>query len=136
MSPRIASIIGILLFAVPVSAASPSQILGTWLTANGQSKIEIAPCDDRYCGTIAWMRTPRNDERNEDPAKRGRPLVGARIMTGFKYDGGSTWTGGKLYAPERGKAVDAKLVLTGDDALEVRASAGIARRTVTWTRVK
>ena len=63
------------------------------------SKVEMAKCADRYCGTVTRMKTLRNDEKNEDASQRSRPLVGARIASGFTTDG----TGGKLYAPERGK---------------------------------
>ena len=124
------------LSASVAAAAAPDRIVGTWFTANGQSKIEITKCDNRFCGTIVWMETPRNDGKNADASQRQRSLVGAQIASGFQHDGDSKWTGGKLYAPERGKAVDATLVLVGDDSLEVQASVGIARKTVTWKRAR
>ena len=123
------------LTAASAVAAAPDQLLGTWLTPNGQSKIAITKCDDRLCGAITWMQTPRNDEKNADATQRQRPLVGAQIASGFQHDGGSSWNG-KLYAPERGKSMDAKLVLVADDSLEVRVSVGMVKKTVTWTRVK
>ena len=124
-------LIFILLTSGFAAAAEPDQILGTWLAA-GESKIEITKCGDAYCGAIVWMKTPRNDEHNEDASKRGRPLVGTQIARGLKFDG-SSWNG-KLYGPERGKTVDAKMTLERDDQLEVRASAGVAHKTVLWTR--
>ena len=117
-------------------AANGDQILGTWALPNGDTKVAIEKCGAQYCGTIAWMKTPRNDEKNEDASLRGRPLVGVRILTGAAFDGKAAWTGAKLYGPGRGITVDAKLALTNDDSLQVKASAGIASRTVVWTRVK
>lgn len=128
--------LGLSLFAFLAQAAGPDQIIGNWLTPEGASKIDIAKCGDRYCGIIAWMQSPKNDVKNEDASKRGRPLVGAQIVNNFQYDGGNVYSGGKLYGPERGKSVDAKLVLVNDDTLEVRVSAGIVKKTVTWTRAK
>lgn len=121
----------ILLTSAFAVAAGPDQILGTWLAA-GESKIEITKCGDSYCGTIVWMKSPHNDEHNEDASKRSRPLVGAQIATRLKFEG-SSWSG-KLYGPERGKTVDAKMTFKGDDQLEVKVSAGVARKTVIWTR--
>jgi uncharacterized protein (DUF2147 family) len=112
--------------------AEGDAMLGTWLTPEGLSKIEVKKCGERYCGSIAWMKTPKNDEKNEDAKLKGRPLLGAQILSGFAADG----TGGKIYAPERGKLMDAKLVLAGEDKLEVRVSAGMIKKTVLWTRVK
>lgn len=122
--------------AAALSAATADRIAGTWLTPNGLSKVEIAKCGDRYCGSIQWMQNPKNDRNNADPTLRSRPLVGVKILDGFQFDGGASWSGGTIYAPERGKTVDAKLVLTGDDSLEVKVSAGMVKKTVGWTRVK
>lgn len=129
------AILAILLAAAPpLPGAAADSIVGTW-SAEGRSRIQIVRCGDRYCGAIVWMKQPRNDTRNEDPALRGRPLVGARIMNDFRFDGANSWSGGKLYAVERGKTVDAKLVLVRDDSLEIHVSIGVLNRTVTWTRV-
>lgn len=118
------------------AASGPDRIVGTWVTAEGLSKIDIAKCGEKYCGTIAWMKSPHNDEKNEDPGKRGRALVGTQILSGFKYDGGDTYSGGSIYGPERGKTVKAKLELSGDGTLQIHAGSGIAKKTVTWTRQK
>lgn len=121
-----------LLMACLAMAGEGDAMLGTWVTSGGLSKVEITKCGSRYCGTIQWMKTPKNDANNADATLRGRPLVGAQILTGFGADG----MGGKIYAPERGKLMDAKLVVVGGDSLEVRVSAGMIKKTVAWTRVR
>ncbi len=113
-----------------------NQILGVWSTDDGDSKIEIVKCGDNYCGSIKSMTNPRNDERNSDASLRNRPLVGLQVLTGFKYAGSNSWTGGTLYAPKRGKAMSARLKLSAQDSLNIMVSAGLASRTVTWTRDK
>lgn len=110
------------------------RIVGTWTAPNGESKIEIAKCGGAYCGSIKAMKTPKLDARNPDASLRSRSLVGAQILRGFQYAGADTWNGGTLYAPERGREVSPKLVLTGPDTLEIKVSAGLARKTVVWKR--
>jgi uncharacterized protein (DUF2147 family) len=112
----------LLVFALATFAQSLS---GTWLTPEGRSKVEIKPCGATHCGTIVWMQNPKNDEKNADPTLRARPLLGVQILNGDK-----------LYAPERGKTVDAKFALVTPDSLEIRVSLGLVKKTVTWTRVK
>jgi uncharacterized protein (DUF2147 family) len=112
------------------------RILGTWNTPNGESKIEIVKCGDAYCGSIKSMNKPMNDEHNPDAGLRNRSLVGIQILKGFKYSGPNTCSDGTLYGPERGKEVTPKIVLTNADSLDIKVTAGVARKTVTWTRVK
>jgi uncharacterized protein (DUF2147 family) len=123
---------GLQLALCAFAADGGDAMLGTWLTAGGQSRIEVSKCESKYCGVIVWMKNPKNDEKNADASMRGRPLVGAQILSGFSADG----TGGKIYAPERGRMVPAKLVLTNPDTLEIRVAAGMIKKTVAWSRVK
>lgn len=116
--------------------AGGDRILGTWVTPNGASTIEIVKCGDAYCGSIKSMSKPANDEHNPDASLRKRPLLGVRILNGFKYEGADTWSGGTLYGPERGKEVSSKLVLTSAGSLEIKVNAGMAHKTITWTREK
>lgn len=127
----------VLAFAGILSAQPDgNQILGIWNTDDGDSKIEIVKCGDNYCGSIKSMTNPRNDERNSDASLRNRPLVGLQVLTGFKYAGSNSWTGGTLYAPKRGRTMSAKLKLRTQDSLDIMVSAGMASRTITWTRDK
>ena len=113
-----------------------NQILGIWNTDDGDSKIEIVKCGDMFCGSIKSMKNPRNDERNSNPSLQSRPLVGLQVLKGFKYAGSNSWSGGTLYAPKRGREMSAKLKLSTPDSLEIKISAGMASRTVVWTRDK
>ena len=118
-------------------APSADRIIGTWNTPNGESKIEIVKCAEAYCGSIKSLaKVGAKDGHNADASLRGRPLLGLQILKGFRHQEPDTWTDGTLYAPERGRDVSPKLVLTGPDTLEVRISVGIVKKTVAWTRVK
>ncbi|VFU07207.1 conserved exported protein of unknown function [Methylocella tundrae] len=109
----------------PASAA-PEPPTGLWFTKNDGSIIKIAPCGADYCGTLIWLKEPngfdgkpRIDKYNEDPAKRGRSLVGIEILIDLAADN-DRWRG-KAYNPEDGKTYDItfKVVpdkMTGDKA--------------------
>ncbi len=115
--------------------AGGDGIVGTWLTSEKESRIEIAKCGDEYCGSIVWMAQPRTDEKNPNPELKGRPLVGAQILSGVTYAGGDTWDGGRIYSAKQGKSFKAKkLTLSSERTLEVKVSAGIMTKTTVWTR--
>lgn len=127
-------------FATPVS---PS---GLWFTKNEGSIIKIAPCGGYYCGTLVWLKEPngpdgkpRTDKHNEDAAKRGRSLVGVKILIDLAADN-DRWRG-KAYNPEDGKTYDVtfKVVpdkLTGDTAQIEGCVLKILCKTDVFTKTK
>ncbi len=138
------------LSAGSIAAVNPEQILGLWNTEDKKAKVEIYKCADKYCGKIVWLKdpnyepgskegvpgTPKIDFRNSDPSLRTRPIVGMPFMTGFVFDGDRTWTGGRLYDPEKGKTYSGKITLVSPEQLDLRGYIGISLigRTSTWTR--
>jgi uncharacterized protein (DUF2147 family) len=126
------------------AATPPDAILGTWLTDDGASKVEIvaakaADGSSVYSGKLVWLKQPLRDGRplsdqhNADAALRGRPILGLQILSGFKA-GGAGWSGGTVYAPKAGKSFPAELSLAGDGRLQLKVSAGLLSRTDYWTR--
>jgi len=127
------------------AAAPQDAILGTWLTEDGQSKVDVvseisADGGALYSGRVSWLKQPTrdgepaHDVKNENAALRDRPILGLEILSGFKFTGPATWAGGELYAPRNGKSFPAVLTLTPDGRLQVKVSAGIVSKTVYWTR--
>ena len=135
-----------MLVAQAGQAAAPGDaIVGTWLTEDGDSKVQVVAsraADDSaiYSGTVSWLKDPTvdgqpvHDASNDDVALRSRPIMGLEILSGFRFTGPATWTGGQLYAPRNGRSFPAVLTLTPNGRLEVKVSAGIVRKTVYWTR--
>ena len=41
----------------PAAAQVTAPIEGTWKTLNG-TEINIAPCEDGFCGTLSWIVIP------------------------------------------------------------------------------
>jgi len=129
---------------LPAGAAPADAIVGSWLTDDGASKVEVTAAKAAdgatlYNGKLVWLKQPLRDGKpavdanNTDAALRGRPLIGITILTGFKADGGG-WSGGTVYAPRAGKSYPAELALGADGRLELKVNAGLLSKTDYWTR--
>jgi uncharacterized protein (DUF2147 family) len=125
-----------------VSAQKAEAILGIWLNADKDAKVEIYQSGNKYNGRIVWIKntyepdgkTPRKDSKNPDNKLRGRNIDGLVILTNFQYDDGE-WNGGKIYDPKNGKTYSSKMELEGGK-LNIRGYIGISLigRTTVWTR--
>jgi uncharacterized protein (DUF2147 family) len=107
------------LFAVPASAQQ-SGVMGTWLTASG-----VAP-------------EAATDYRNENPALRGRKVIGMPPIWGFKATSDpNTFESGQIYNGENGKTYSANISLQPDGKLRLRGYVGspMFGETQLWTRV-
>ncbi len=124
---------------------NPDAVLGTWYNSSKESRIEIYKCADKYCGKIAWLNKPTNEEGkpktdkyNPDEKLRNRPIQGMVLMKDFRYDSGNVWEDGEIYDPKSGKTYSCKMTLKSNDQLEVRGYVGISLigRSDVWTRAK
>lgn len=119
-------------------SAVAADATGTWVRPSGSSQIKIAPCGSALCGAIVWLKTPRNDDKNPDPAKRGNPLLGTRIVHGMKPTGeANTWKG-KVYNAENGKTYNGFITMEGADKMKLEGCVlgGLACKGETWSRVR
>ena len=132
------------LFALPEpSEAADRPPLGTWLTEGGESRVEIAPCEDRFCGSIVWLKTPSRedggpivDSNNGDPALRSRQVMGLRIMEGFVLSDQGALEGGTIYNPEDGNTYEPVFTPRDDGSLQLEACVLFICRSQTWVRVE
>ena len=124
--------------ATPVSA---NDLFGTrWLTQNGQAEIAIASCvGGSLCGTIARVVAPAGvfpkDTRNPDASKRNQPLVGVKLIQGFKLGKDGKWTGGTIYNPQDGRTYRSELARKPDGSLAVKGCVGPLCQTQVWKPV-
>src|SRR5579872_7384789 len=127
------ALIAAILIAIgsPALAADPN---GDWRVADGTAVIRMAPCydlhvetpagsnpDPRYalCGVIAWTKSPSgNDDKNPDPSKRSRPIIGLPILLDMKPDGRGRWNG-EVYNAESGQTYTSYIYLKSDDVLRI-----------------
>ena len=97
------------LLACVIAGPSLAGPTGTWMTDSDKSHVRTAPCEDapdRPCGTTVRLKKPLADDGepqrgvgNEDEARRGRPVVGLRMVWSMKdYNGGERGDG-RIYNP-------------------------------------
>lgn len=124
------------------SASNADDIVGIWLSASGEGKIQIYKEGDRYFGKLYWMKEPNGpkgnpklDNNNPDPALRNKPLLGLVILKNFRYDDGE-WSGGLIYDPKNGKEYKSYIKLKDPQTLSLRGYIGISLlgRTELWKR--
>ena len=139
--------------AAPLAAAAEAEaILGLWRTAptdQGYAHVEVTRREGAYEGRIVWLSEPdfppgdpdagrpKADRLNPDAELRGQPILGLKLMTGFRYSDGG-WRGGRIYDPETGKTYRCVIRLDEDGALRVRGYIGISLlgRTTVWLRAE
>lgn len=137
-------VLALLFWAGPGRSAPPDAILGSWLTDDGASKVEVtaakaADGSSVYEGKVVWLKEPQRDGQplrdanNADPAQRNRPVLGLVVLSGFKAAGGG-WSGGTVYSPRAGKSYPAELAIAADGRLELKVKAGLLTKTDYWTR--
>lgn len=130
----------VVLLPLPVFASGGSDgITGIWEVAEGDGRIEISRCGAAYCGAIVWLLEPLYpaDDRGgmagqplvdrENPKKelRSRPLLGLRLMEGYRYQGENFWDHGTIYNTENGKTYRSNIRLRSPDRLELRGYIGV-----------
>jgi glucan biosynthesis protein C len=122
-------------------AASP---LGLWYAEGGAARVEVTACGDTLCGRVVWLRSPFDedgcelrDRQNPDPSLRDRSLIGLEILHGLEHTGANTWEGGSIYDPTTGNTYRARLLLDGENRVQLRGYVGIPLlgRTTQWFRV-
>ncbi|MEO1492224.1 MAG: DUF2147 domain-containing protein [Pseudomonadota bacterium] len=133
------------LLASPAPAASEADpAFGYWLTENKQAIIRVDSCGQRACGTMVWVSEPVTDEgalkrdvKNEDVAKRDRPICGLPLFGGLAATKPGFWKKGWLYNPRDGQTYSVQISAESATKLTVRGFLGlpVLGSSQTWTRV-
>jgi uncharacterized protein (DUF2147 family) len=126
--------------AVTAAARADSDPSGVWLTQDGDAKVQIAPCGTTLCATIVWLKQPLDaagrpvvDDKNPDPAKARRPVLGLNLFVGMKPDGGK-WSG-RIYNADDGKTYASTVSLVGAKALKVEGCVLVFCGSETWKKI-
>jgi uncharacterized protein (DUF2147 family) len=141
MKPRLT--LSAIAFAAIVSASfaasrAHADPLGEWRVADGNATVQIRKCGGAYCGFVATTKTaPGRDEKNPDPAKRNRSVLGIEVLISLRPAGKNLWTG-TTYNAEDGQYYSAKVSLQSEQALQVEGCVpnGGLCGSETWVRVK
>jgi len=135
-----------------VKPASSSQAsveaspVGLWTTPDRKTKIRIAKCGGKMCGTVAWVEHPlrkngevARDDKNPKSGLRSRTIVGMPLMGGFTQSNHETklWENGWIYDPQSGKTYSANITVEGAQGLRLHGYVGltIIGGSQLWTRI-
>lgn len=134
--PRLATVFFAAALAIPaVALAAPAPIAGNWVTEDGVALVQIAPCGRSLCGKVAKVLKPnpkfsQTDVNNPDKSKRGRPIIGLPVLSGFTADG-DVWRG-RIYDPKSGKDYRSVVRRNANGTLKVEGCVGPFCQTQTW----
>ena len=128
MKTMMMAVVGLVALA---GTAMADPLEGLWRTTaddNGNSGlIEVAPCGAALCGTLV---------RSFDAsgAEISSPNTGRQIISETVAQGGGEYRG-KVWAPDRDRTYNSRLMLSGDSLAVSGCVLGICRDGGTWTRV-
>ncbi|HZT49399.1 MAG TPA: DUF2147 domain-containing protein [Hyphomicrobiaceae bacterium] len=130
-------LLGLILAGGPVAAQTAEDAFGLWLNPENGSNIELYKCGEALCARLVKVTDGQTtDDKNPDPAKRSRPIVGLVIMDGAKKSGANAWAG-TLYNRENGKSYSGTITVKSKDAVDLSGCVAVVLcRTATWTRIK
>jgi len=132
----------LILSAIAFAAFSVSQAhadpIGEWRVADGNATVQIRKCGGGFCGFVASTRTaPGRDEKNPDPSKRSRSVLGIEVLINLRPAGNNLWTG-TTYNAEDGQYYSATVSMQSERALQIKGcvpNGGLCGNE-TWVRVK
>jgi uncharacterized protein (DUF2147 family) len=109
----------ILAMSIPAALAK-----GEWARDDGKAKVRLVSCGDAVCGSLSWLRDPKND--------LGK--VGQQVFFDMKPSGDNAWTG-RAFNPEDGKTYSGKMTLSGDHLVTAGCVlGGLICKSMNWTR--
>jgi uncharacterized protein (DUF2147 family) len=144
---RIPALAGLMMAATMAASFGETAALleGTWLTADGSSKIRFESCGAAACGRLVWLREandpqtgkPLLDKNNPDPAQRTRKLLGILVFTDVLPIRPGEWSA-KAYNAEDSNQYDVTLSMRQPDQLALRGCGlgGLICQTELWTRAQ
>jgi len=132
----------LILTAIAFVALSASQACadpsGEWRVQDGNATVRIRKCGPMFCGFVASTRTaPGKDEKNPDPSKRTRSVLGIEVLIGLRPAGNNVWSG-QTYNAEDGQMYNATVSMSNEQALQIKGcvpNSSLCGEEV-WTRVR
>ena len=119
-----------------------SDVVGIWITAENESKIEIFEQEGKFYGKIVWLREmtlngkPKIDGKNPNLQLKNRPIQGMIFMENFTFDGKYQWTNGNIYDSRSGKTYSSKMGMLPSGQLEIKGCVmGILCGGENWIRL-
>lgn len=134
----VTTLCAVMLSVTGASAAEP--ITGRWVTEERDAIVEIKPCGNTTCGTIARFLVPppdgldQRDINNPEQRLRTRKLLGLPILTQFREE--DTLWRGQIYDPKSGRSYRSVIRRKSANTIEVRGCIGPFCQAQTWRRAR
>ncbi|RLD55649.1 MAG: DUF2147 domain-containing protein [Bacteroidetes bacterium] len=132
-----------------VSAQTANDVLGFWLTQDGDSQVKIFKAKDgKYYGNIKWLKNPfeedgsiKIDDENPNEKLRTRKILGLQLLKAFEFNTKKhEWEDGTIYDPKTGKTYSCFMWFENNDkkTLHVKGFIGFSLlgKEVEWKREK
>jgi uncharacterized protein (DUF2147 family) len=136
--------------AVPLEA-QPLAPNGTWLNEDKDAIVEIGDCGTHagapaashtLCGKVVWLKNPVDpktghpltDDKNVDPAQRGRPIMGMQPISAMKPSSTPGRWDGRVYDLDSGKAYDGSLIVRSATQMRVQGCLLLICQGEEWVR--
>jgi len=100
----------------PASSMANEGIFGEWMADNDKTRIITYPCEnnvEEVCSAITWLKKPRKDVNNKNPALRDRDVVGIEVGKNMRPKGKNRWVG-EVYSDKKGDIFPSTARLKGD----------------------
>ncbi len=129
-----------------IAYASGKDVVGQWITQDGDSRVEIFQnSDGKFYGKIVWLKYPKNsdgteklDTKNPKESMKIQKIEGLQILKSFEYSADDEeWSGGTIYDPKSGSTYKCVIWFDDDDnTLNVKGYIGFSLmgKTVQWKR--
>ena len=122
-------------------SAAPGSPDGIWLTQAGDAKIRVSRCGGGICGVVVWLKEPIDpltgkpqvDDKNPNPARAKRPIIGLSLFSGMRPAGPNRWSG-QIYNADNGKTYASNISVTGPATLKVEGCVGALCGGEDWSR--
>ena len=153
-----------LLISMLGTSVYAADATGTWLNDDKDAIVQIADCaatialpgtpprgtpqqppappSGLLCGTVVWLKNPvdpatggpQTDKKNQDPAQRGRQILGMQGISNMRPTTPAGKWDGRVYDIDGGKTYDGNLILRGENELRVQGCVLLLCQGETWTR--
>ncbi|MDB5655437.1 MAG: hypothetical protein JWQ94_3050 [Tardiphaga sp.] len=136
------ALLGALSAAPAAKAQGTGEATGLWQTQAGDARVRVSKCSGALCATVASLRDkldpktgqPAIDDKNPDPAKATRSMIGVSLFIDMRPNGQNRWSG-QIYNADDGKIYASNIYVTGPDTLRVEGCVGAFCGGENWTRV-
>jgi uncharacterized protein (DUF2147 family) len=120
-------IISLFLFSTLNAQDNADKILGKWMSAENDLKVEIYKQSGQYHAKVIWFTCDAGhqmseffDTENPNKSLRNRPWLGLQVLDNLTYNGGIEWNNGSIYDPNSGHAFSSVCRLQDPNTLTVR----------------